>query len=138
MKNFQMNIIALAIIGLALTSCSTNMSKSNQTAAAGSSNQITELSGAPVRSGPVAGSDGAMDELDKSKLYHALDGGIGKSTSWDNVATGTEYTVVPTEKVTLSGNPYCRKYTVTSVRNNNSRQITGTACVSSDGAWHPA
>jgi surface antigen len=139
MKNFSLHIIALAVGGVLLVSCSNQFSKSSQRVA-GSDTQIGLLSGAPApNTGSVAGSeDRSMDSLDKSKLYHALDGGIGKATSWDNVATGTEYTVIPTEKISVGGNPYCRRYTITSVKNRISRQMTGTACVSSDGAWHPA
>jgi surface antigen len=136
MKNFRLSALFLIAVGMALSSCSTHLSTSQPEP--GSKSQMALLSGTPVNGGPVAGSGGGMDDLDRSKLYHALDAGIGKASSWDNVATGTEYTVVPIQKLTVNGNPYCRKYSITSVRSGNSHQTTGTACVSTDGGWHPA
>lgn len=78
---------------------------------------------------------GRMDAIDRSKLSHALDRPLGKSTSWTNVNTGINYTVVPVRKVTVNGNSFCRQYQVTASRDGKERNTDGTACVASDGQW---
>ena len=139
MKNRHLILLPFVAGIFVLSSCS-QFSGSSQSVKTADNKQVGLLSGAPVaNTGAVGGSEShQMDELDRSKLSHALDGGIGKATSWQNVATGIEYTVIPTEKISINGNPFCRKYTITSVKSGQSRESSGTACVSSDGAWHPA
>lgn len=84
----------------------------------------------------VGGNVGSsMDSIDKSKLSHALDKPLGKSTNWANGNTGTNYTVVPMRKVTVNGNSFCRQYQVTVSHGEQQRNINGTACVGSDGQW---
>ncbi len=78
----------------------------------------------------------SMDTIDKSKLSHALDSPLGKSTQWSNGNTGINYTVVPTQKVTISGNSLCRRYNATAVKGDKTRQMNGVACISTDGNWH--
>lgn len=78
-----------------------------------------------------------MDGNDRVKMTRALDKPLGKSTEWENGRTGTKYTVIPVSKVTINGNPFCRRYTTTVTRNGNSSEQNGTACVASDGNWHP-
>ncbi|RDI43352.1 RT0821/Lpp0805 family surface protein [Aquicella lusitana] len=86
--------------------------------------------------GAVGGSlETAMDVLDKTKMTRALDKPLGKSTEWENVSTGIRYTVVPTQKLTLNGNPFCRKYTITAAKGEKKRELQGTACVGDDGNW---
>jgi len=77
-----------------------------------------------------------MSKEDKSKLSHALDKALGKSTEWTNELTHISYTVVPTKKVMVNDNHFCRKYTITATKNESSKEISGTACVSEDGEWH--
>lgn len=77
----------------------------------------------------------AMDKNDQTALSHALDKAPGKSTHWTNKLNGTDYTVVPTRKITINGNPYCREYHVTITSGSNTRERTGTACVGQDSNW---
>ena len=85
---------------------------------------------------PVGGSiEKSMDENDRTKLWHALDNAVGKPTHWVNSNTNIDYTAVPTEKVVIGGNPYCRKYTVSAIRNGNKEEMNGTACVGDDSNW---
>lgn len=77
----------------------------------------------------------AMDSVDRTKLSHALDSPPGKSTRWTNEVTGINYTVTPTQKLSINGNPYCRKYTVIASKGGKTREIRGTACVTADGSW---
>lgn len=86
--------------------------------------------------GSVGGSlSNSMDEFDKTKMFHALDKPLGKASEWTNQSTNIHYTVVPTEKVEINGNPFCRRYNVTAQRGGNSRQFSGTACVGADSNW---
>lgn len=131
------NMVVLVAAGLILSACSQFSTKSTDTmqVATNSPGGLTEA----TSNAPVGGSaENSMDEIDKSKLSRALDGGLGKATSWENANTGTTYTVVPTAKLTIGGNPFCRKYTVTKEKGTNKNEVNGTACVSTDGAWHPA
>lgn len=119
---------ALLLATFSLTACSNNSffggSSGTQTQAMADTNK-------QVASGEAVGGhiSLSMDENDKSKLSHALDKPLGKSTQWTNQNTGTMYTVVPTEKLTVNGNPFCRKYTVTASKGDKSRETNGTACV---------
>jgi surface antigen len=79
-----------------------------------------------------------MSASDQNKLSHALDAPLGQPTSWVSESNGTSYTVVPTTKVTINGNPYCRKYNVKAERAGRSSAYTSTACVSSDSSWKVA
>lgn len=132
-----------------LTACSSSLFNSNETpktshvAGVNVNGQETGASelGSPAKSdlpsaGPLAGNiEGSMNSVDKSKLTHALDNGIGKPTHWVNPTTGIAYTVVPTKKMTIGDNPYCRQYTVTAEKDGASKDKTGTACVASDSSW---
>lgn len=92
----------------------------------------TQLAMGPAIGGSLSSS---MDSMDRMKLARALDSVPGKSTHWQNPNSGTSYIVTPIKKVTINDNPYCRTYTVTSIRQGQERQHTGTACVSADGTW---
>lgn len=76
----------------------------------------------------------AMDEMDTNKLSHALDKSPGKATHWVNSSSSTSYTVVPIKVVTINGNSFCRKYTITAENGGNKRTNSGTACVT-NGSW---
>lgn len=81
---------------------------------------------------------GGMSASDQGKLSHALDAPLGQPTTWVSETNGTTYTVVPTAKVNINGNPYCRKYNVKSEKGSQSNAYTGTACVSADSSWKVA
>lgn len=76
-----------------------------------------------------------MDSIDKSKLSHALDKPLGRTTTWTNANTGVNYTVVPVKKVSVNGNSFCRQYQVIATRGEQRRELSGTACVGADGQW---
>lgn len=135
-------LTGVIILGSGLVACSSSMFSQQQPsgkAMAGTNEEKPiELSGAPVAdTAPLAGNiEGSMDENDRTKLSRALDGGIGKQTHWTSGATGIAYTVVPTQKISVGGNNLCRKYTITATRGGSRQQVSGSACVGSDGAWH--
>lgn len=78
----------------------------------------------------------SMTQEDKNKMSRAMDAATGKSTHWTNSATGVSYTVTPIKKVVIEGNPFCRRYTVLVEQGDYKRDISGTACVTTDGSWH--
>jgi surface antigen len=138
MSKKLINVIWVAVCTVMLAACSNMMSQNPSGAGskAVAEGQPQELSGAPVDSGPLVGSV-AMDGIDKSKLSHALDVGIGRTTHWKNGSSGIAYSVTPTRKVSVGDNNLCRAYTVTAQRGGSTQQTSGTACVGSDGMWHP-
>lgn len=131
----KLTIVSLGLVGL--VSC-TEMYSSQQQAEAPRINapNTKNTTGPLALNGQVGGHLAlSMDGIDKSKLSHALDNPIGKSTTWTNQQTGTTFTVTPTAKVVLNENPFCRRYTVLAVKGDRSKETTGTACVSSDSSW---
>lgn len=137
--------LALLFLGMGLTACSSNILNSNQNKVAPSSGAtVINAEGQQVSAninkpsnvaigGAIASS---MDEIDRGKLTHALDNAPGKATHWVSSASGTDYTVEPIKKATIAGNGLCRVYQLTAVKNGNKQEMTGTACVGPDGAWH--
>lgn len=132
---------SVIVLGSALAACSSSMFAPSQsggkTMASGEEKPI-ELSGAPVAdTAPLAGNiEGSMDDNDRNKLSRALDAGIGKESRWVSSATGITYSVMPTRKISVGGNNLCRQYTITATRGSSRQQVSGSACVGSDGAWH--
>ena len=77
-----------------------------------------------------------MDETDRLKMNQALDNNsVGQPAYWRNQKTGTSYTVVPTQNVTVDGNQYCREYRSTANVAGKKQQVYGTACRQADGTW---
>ena len=77
-----------------------------------------------------------MDETDRLKMNQALDNNsVGQPAYWRNQKTGTSYTVVPTQNVTVDGNQYCREYRSTANVAGKKQQVYGTACRQPDGTW---
>jgi surface antigen len=119
--------LAICIIAFALSGCASNFFQS------ATSSVTSAFSGNTEVGGQLAAS---MDDSDKNKMFHALDKGLGKSTEWTSPHSGISYSVVPTGKLTVNGNPYCRNYQVTGRKNNQGQTVTGTACVSpTDSSW---
>lgn len=78
----------------------------------------------------------SMDANDKLKMSRALDAATGKATHWTNNGSGVSFTVTPIKKVVIENNPFCRQYLVEVSRGSNQKELTGTACVTTDGSWH--
>lgn len=146
--------LAVLMLSMSLTACSTMPSFMSSTGGPGATmtKQPTKEQGTFVTNTgnavPVAAvkesnqalggtASNSMDVIDKSKLSRALDSPLGKSTHWSNANTGIDYTVVTTQKVTVNGNSLCRKYNIEAAKDDKTRQMSGTACVSTDGNWHP-
>ena len=97
----------------------------------------TNLSKTPVTGELIGGSiEKMMDADDKIRMSRALDKSPGKTTTWQNPNTGITYAVTPVKKVVLADNPFCREYRTTATKAEQSKEITGTACVAADGNWH--
>ena len=100
--------------------------------------QNVKLGTAPAGDEPIGGSlEKYMDSDDKTKMSRALDKAPGKTTSWTNNRLGMHYAVTPIRKVVLKDNPYCRTYQMTATRGSHTKEVSGTACISEDGNWHP-
>src|ERR1700733_5473368 len=113
-----MNKISLVLgflLSVGLAACSTNSDNANMASHANSGAANANGGGTSI-GGNVQSS---MDEIDKSKMSHALDNAIGKSSHWVNNNTGIAYTVTPTEKVDVNGYTFCRKYNAMAEKNNN-------------------
>lgn len=77
-----------------------------------------------------------MDDTDRMRMCYAFEhNGSGVPAYWQNCRTGTSYTVIPTENVTIRGNPYCREYRSTAIIGGRKQQVYGTACRQQDGSW---
>ncbi len=97
---------------------------------------IPHLSQNDISNTPIGGFiQNSMDETDKSKMWHALDNAVGKSTHWTNINTNIEYTVTPTKKITIDGNPFCRTYTIAATKGDKKDEVSGAACVGDDSNW---
>lgn len=138
--------LAVVVAASSLAACSTWNDWGSNTPSEKSQREMKQNQSGQANQGPVSnpaaqnavGGHAAreMDSIDRSKLWHALDKPIGKSTTWTNGNTSMSYTVVPTEKITVNGNTFCRRYQVTATpMGGSSRLTTGTACVGADGNW---
>lgn len=126
--------VVILSLSVALSACTTG--KMHQYA--GNTGQAGESTlGAGTTPGvAIGGSIGqSMDEIDRVKLTRALDKAPGTPTTWANASNGTSYTVTPIRKLSVNGNSLCRQYQVSAVRGGSTQNVTGTACVASDGAW---
>lgn len=124
--------VVLLCLSVILTACTMGPMGGASDAASGQS----VLGAGTVPGNPIGGSVAqSMDSFDRVKLNRALDKAPGTATNWVNENTGSSYSVTPIQKLTVNGNPLCRRYQVISVRAGNRQQTTGTACVASDGAW---
>jgi len=74
-----------------------------------------------------------MDDIDRINMNHAV--AHNETATWRNPNTGYQYTVVPGDKVSYSGNQNCREFTTTANIGGKREQIFGTACRQSDGSW---
>lgn len=139
MRLQYLSIVSFIVLGL--TSCS-NQGFWSASPDAKQTSQLQD--GAPPGQGVtpgalMGGSIGqSMDEIDRTKMSHALDKSPGKSTDWVNANTGTHYSITPLQKVSVQGNPYCRTYQAQAERGDNKQSFTGTACVATDGSWSEA
>lgn len=76
-----------------------------------------------------------MDEQDRARTAQAMENNpTGKTTSWTNPDTGTDYAVTPTRTYDSGGQP-CREFTMNAEVEGDPDQITGTACRQPNGDW---
>ena len=80
-----------------------------------------------------------MDDTDRLKMNNALENNrVGQPAYWQNANSGTNYEVIPTRNVTVSGNDYCREYRTIAYIGGKKREVYGTACRQPDGSWQAA
>jgi surface antigen len=147
MKKISLALTPICFIALGIVACSTDMfssSSSDTMSAPAKKMALNEPATAKPLAANEQNADGgtiggrlaaSMDVNDKSKLSHALDNGLGKSTEWTNALTNITYTVTPTEKVTLAGHAVCRKYTLQADKGGQEQNSTRTACLDANSNW---
>lgn len=129
---------AVVFFFLALSACSSYLPSNSQNATTEQKPlSLAEATAGTQTIGDIGGPIAAgMSEDDKTKLSRALDKGTGKETTWTNLGSGINYSMLPIRKVVINGNSLCRNYVVTANRNGNNQQYNGTACITADGGWH--
>lgn len=147
MENRLVKMVFVCIASSLLASCSSfnqyfGSVPSGRSAAKASGDigdQPTSMTGHLTNMSTAVGGkfESSMDNIDRSKLSRALDSGLGKATTWTNVSSGISFTVVPTRKMSIGSNQFCRAYNITAVKGSSTDQYTGTACLGDDSNWHP-
>jgi surface antigen len=150
-SNLMMFFVAL--VSIALVSCSTNTQRENTGIGVATGAVAGGLAGSligggagkvvAVGVGAVAGAllggyiGHSMDSSDKDKMNSAMTNNpTNKATTWKNSSTGTKYTVAPTSsKMTVNGNPDCRRYYSTAIIDGKKQKVSGIACQQADGTW---
>lgn len=150
MKQFLTKPLCLITLCLAVSGCLYNNGSSSSSSSATQAALTPEQAAAVNENGTTtppeqvrAATGGAlggyieqfMDANDKSKMARALDGSLGKSTSWKNPVSGVAFAVTPLSKVT-NGDSICRTYSVTMNKTGVNDRVGGTACIGDDGLWH--
>src|SRR3990167_9165627 len=149
MKKLFINMTLLAMIGLA--GCSSNPSDENTGIGAASGAVLGGLGaiafrghavaiGASMVGGAIIGGliGHSMDNTDHAASATAMkNNSTNQTTQWVNANTHTTYTMTPTSGFfTIDGNPNCRKFHFTSTcAAGKTKNSTGTACLTQDGAW---
>ena len=147
-KNLFLKTICIAA-GISLVGCS-NMTKQDAGTVSGAvigglvgsqfgqgNGQLLGVGLGALAGAYIGGAIGKnMDETDRLKMNRALESNPqGQPAYWQNQHTGDSYTVVPTQNVTVDGNPYCREYRTTAIIAGKKQQMYGTACRQRDGSW---
>ena len=144
---------SIVLMSISLISCSTNTQQENTGVGAVTGGVLGGLAGSLVGGGTgkavaigvgiVAGAliggyvGHNMDSSDHARMNNAMNTNrANTSTTWRNEKTGATYTVTPTSRrMTINGNPNCRKYRSTAIINGQQKNVYGTACLDNNGAW---
>lgn len=128
-------VTSVSLLALLATGCMYNKANTETAMIEPTEPHTVALTGG----GPIGGYiEQFMDGTDKTKLSRALDKGIGSTTAWKNPASGADFSVTPTRKVTSDGGGICRAYTVRMTKTGITDKVQGTACVGRDGMWKVA
>lgn len=152
MKNILIKI-AVLLVSFNLVACSTNTRTENTTIGGVTGAVAGGLAGSLIGAGTgqvvaigVGAIGGAllgsyighsMDNSDNAHVYQALDNNnTRQTTDWKNEKTGAVYKVTPvSKKMTIKGNPDCRKFRAISVISGKKQHVYGVACRQTDGTW---
>lgn len=145
--------LAVVLACASLAGCSTNTQSENTGIGAVTGAVVGGLAGSAIGGGTgqavaigvgaVAGAllggyiGHSMESSDHSQMYSVMDNNAtNQPTSWTNARTGATYTLTPTsKKMTIHGNPDCRRFYTTAVMKGKKQQVHGVACRQADGAW---
>lgn len=152
MKHLLLKASILAL-SVNLVACSTNTQSENTGVGAVTGAVVGGLAGSLIGGGTgkvVAVGAGAIlgavvggmighsaESSDHSQTYSALnDYNSNQPTTWTNKKTGVTYTVTPTSgRITVHGNPNCRRFVAQATENGHTKRTRGIACRQSNGAW---
>ncbi|WP_114834787.1 RT0821/Lpp0805 family surface protein [Aquicella lusitana] len=136
-----------------MAACSTNTREQNTGIGAVTGAVVGGLAGSAIGSGTgqvvaigagaivgalVGGAIGhSMDSSDNMRATNAMENNpTNKSTHWRNKKSGTRYTVTPVSgRMTVNGNPNCRKYRTSAIIDGKRKTVYGVACRQADGSW---
>lgn len=152
MKKTLMNMGIVFALSSSLVGCSTNTQGENTGIGAvtgaiaggllgslvgGGTGQVVAIGVGIVGGALIGGVIGNnMDHTDNTQVNTALDNPTDSSTTWTNRKTGARYTVTPTSgRFTVNGNPNCRRFDTTIVKDGRTKNIESVACQQSDGRW---
>lgn len=146
-------IFSFSLLSVGLVGCSTNTQSENTGIGAVSGAVLGGLAGSligggtgkvlAVGVGAIAGGvlggyiGHSMESSDTQRVNDAMENNpTNQATTWTNQKTGTRYTVAPTSnKMTINGNPNCRRYYTTAVIDGRKQKVSGIACQQDDGSW---
>ncbi len=150
MKQALTKLALIISISATVVGCSSNTQNQNTGLGAITGGVLGGLAG-----GAIGGSGGAvaagavvggllggivgynMESSDSARTYTAMNKNReNQPAAWRNSKTGNSYRVVPTGKrMTVHGNPNCRRFVATAVIKGKRRQVHGVACRQSNGTW---
>lgn len=149
MKNVLVKLVLL-LVSMSLVGCTNYPSKQNVGIATGAvaggligsavgsgGGQALAIGVGAVAGALIGGAIGkSMDDTDRMKMASALQNNpSGRSTHWMNVKTGDKYVVTPMHRMTVAGNPNCRKFRSLAIINGKKQHLHGIACRQADGTW---
>lgn len=152
MKKTLMNIGIVLALSSSLVGCSTNTQGENTGIGAvtgaiaggllgsligGGTGQAVAIGVGIVGGALIGGAIGNnMDHTDNAQVSSALDNPTDSSSTWTNSKTGASYTVTPTSsRFTINGNPNCRRFNTTIVKDGTTKNVASVACQQANGSW---
>jgi len=102
----------------------------------GGSGRTIAIIGGTLLGAMIGGHIGSeMDELDRRRTYETFENTpTGRTNSWNNPDTGSQYSVTPTRTYETNNRP-CREYEMDAYIDGQREVVTGTACRNANGEW---
>jgi surface antigen len=151
MKNIVTKL-TLILLSFTIAACSSNTRSENTGIGVASGAVIGGLAGSAfgagtghavaIGVGAVAGAIAGglighdMDSSDNQKVSNTMSNNPTNKVSKWTAQNGTHYKVAPTSnRMSMNGNNYCRRYHSTMTVNGQTQHMDGVACRQSNGSW---